>query len=168
MEISVGGVLISAVLLTAMLMLVRAANVSNTIVGMAVRDAANVSGERARMAISIQSASTAGGATTTIQVQNTGSVAISDFAHVDFYVDYVTSGGSAASTRLTRTLGTPGANQWRLVSISPDVFQPGIVDPGETATLEGVLSPTMLNPSTGAVAIATPKGVAATFPLSNP
>ena len=87
MGASIAGLLILAVFLTGALMLTRSTLFSNVVTSNAIKEAAQLAGERARTEIGITSSST----TTVfrcstklqITVDNTGSVTISDFDKMD-------------------------------------------------------------------------------------
>ena len=70
-------------------------------------------------------------------------------------------------TRLTHTEGALADNEWTPTSISPDDFESGAWNPGESVTLDGKLSPAQQSGTTGTVAVGTPNGVLATAYFSN-
>ena len=162
MGVNVAALLVLAALLVMLTVLPRASIVSHTLVSLNMREAADRAGERARTNFSIQSATvTGGGADLTLQVKNEGLTSVSDFAAIDFIVDYTDVGSAQVIARLTYTAGALGNNQWKKTSISPAVFEPGAWNPGETMTLDAKLSPAQRSCGTGMVAVATPNGVSA-------
>ena len=157
MDTAIGGMLVMGVLMG------RAIIVGDTLTGVALKEAADLAGERSRTQVSFVT-STISGSDLFVDVANTGNTSISDYKDMDFIVLYVGPGGQTGTLkaeRLTYEPGNPAAREWTDLSIAPDTFQPGIWDPGETISLEGHLSP---GPKTGqgetnTVWVSTPNGV---------
>ena len=166
MEASVGGMLVMGVLLAAIVLMSGAIVVSNTLMGNALTEAADVSGERSRTVLAFQTA-TSTGSNLDVAVKNTGSTSVSAYEKMDFIVSYE-SGGSPVVARLTYVDSSPSSNQWTEESISPDVFQPGTWDPSETITLDANISPGQDTSTAGAVRVATPNGVVAVGTFTAP
>ena len=168
MGVNVAALLILAVLITMLSMLARSTIISNTVVGLTMERAVDRAGERGRTNFTIQS-TTGGGANLTVVVINSGSSPVSDLPHMDFIVDYTgtAGGGAQVIARLTYTQGALSNNQWKKSSITPDEFEPGTWNPGETMTLDAQLDPPQQSATTGTVAVGTPNGVSATAYFSN-
>ena len=156
METSIGGMLVIGVLLVAIMLMSRTLIVANSIMGTALLQAVEVSGERARTVISIENA-TSTGTNLTVDINNTGSTSVSDYERMDFIVKY--QGNGTQIKRLAYIDGTPVANQWTESITSQDTFQPGIWGPGETITLEAIINPPQQGGTTGTLHVATPNGV---------
>ena len=155
METSIGGMLIIGVLLAAVMLMSRAFIVSNTVLGTAMREAAEVSGERARTVINIENATSTGGGLT-VELNNTGSTSVSDYEHMDFIVKYQENpSGDWQIKRLTYI------DEWTNGTPTPDTYQPGIWDPGEIITLEAQISPPHDTSTPWTIHVATPNGVTA-------
>lgn len=119
-------------------------------------------GARARTALSAVSATaTSDGSGTLVQVavDNTGAETIHPPREMDVIVLYTAVDGSTVLRRLVYTPDPPGANEWTLLSLSPDRGNPGMWDPDEQATLELNLVPPAKAGTTGLVVIGTPNGV---------
>ena len=151
--------------MTVLSFMARSAIISDTNVGLAAERAVDRTGDRSRTTFIIQSA-TGSGANLTVVARNDGSAPVSDFAHMDFIVDYI-GGGAQVIVRLTYTEGALGNNQWKRTSITPDLFQPGTWNPGETVTLDAQLDSAQDAATTGTVAVGTPNGVASTANFSS-
>ena len=167
MESSVGGMLILGVLMVAVVLMSRVHIVSNAMMGTAMKQAAELSGERTRTMLS-QEYAASDGTSLRVDVENTGSVSISDYAHMDVIVEYRSIYGSTQYKRLTYVDGTPGNNQWTDRYITPDRFQSGMWDPGEELDLRATLDPAHATSTIGTVTVASPNGVAATGSFSVP
>ena len=126
-----------------------------------------MSGERSRTAISIAATNTDGFCNLTVDLDNTGAIAIRDIPIMDVVVQF--PGGSTAPQRLVHVGSGPLAlGEWTPNSISGQ-FDPGIFNPGETMQISGKLS-LAASESTGTVTVGTPNGVidAASFPAVTP
>jgi hypothetical protein len=130
----------------------------------ALQDAAELQGERARTEIGITritSGDSGGGTNVTVQVKNRGATTFGNRPSMDVMVRYTSYLDQLEVKRLTYTSGTPGDNQWTVSSISPDVFNPDLWDPEETATLSLRVVPKVKSGTTATVVVATPNGVSA-------
>ena len=150
--------LIIGVLLVAVMLMSRTFIVSNTVLGTAMREAAELSGERARTVINIENATSTGDGLT-VELSNTGSTSVSDYEHMDFIVRY--QGSGTQIKRLTYTSSALGDDEWTNGTTTPDTYQPGIWDPGETITLEASLDPAHDTSTPWTLHVATPNGVTA-------
>ena len=158
--------LVMAVLLSGVVIMSRAVSTSYITTGTAVREAAAVSGDRERTIVVFDTA-TSTGANLTVDVDNTGSTSVSDYTQMDFIVTY-TSGSGTEVVRLTYVTTTPAGDQWTHTTTTPDLYQPGIWDPGEMITLDAVLSPAQTGGTSGTLNVATPNGVVATGVFTAP
>ncbi len=98
------------------------------------------------------------GAVVKCWVRNDGAVSLGDFGCWDVIVQY----GDGGAVWLPPGAGAPG---WTEAGItyqgSPEVFEPGILNPGERALLLLQLSPAVSPGSTNRVTISTANGVTA-------
>ena len=152
------------VMLTGITLMSHAAIGADVTTGTALREAAELSGEQARTRISFD--------TTTAPiifrcetkvdalVDNTGEVTISDFQRVDFLLSYTSSGGQV-DKRLTYGTGNIAKDEWTYSSSTPDVFNPGLWDPRETASLTSRLAQGPLAGTFGTLTVSTPNGITA-------
>ena len=168
METSVAGVLIFGVLIVAVVLLAQAIVVSNAVMGSAIKESASAAGERARTELSFDT-STSDGTTLTVDVDNAGNTSISDYNEMDLIVEYPETGTLTMQyQRLAYVAASPGAGEWTDTSRTPDQFQPGTWDSGETLRITAIVSPVQASGTTGTVAVASPNGVAATGTFTRP
>ena len=162
MGLNISSMMVWAVLIIVLSLMSRVSIGSQTDSVVVMTEAVDLAGERARTNFKITKA-TSGGANWTVLITNTGTTTISDFADMDFIVDYIepAGGGTHVITRLTYTEGALGNNQWKKTSITPDDFQPGAWNSGETITLDAQLNPPQQPGTPGRVAVGTPNGVLA-------
>ena len=162
MDTSIGGILIISVLLAAVLLMSRATNVSDITRGAAIKEANRLSGERSRTDIDVVQF-TGIGTKIDVDVKNNGNTSISDFAQIDYIIQYTKTAASALTVeRMTYNPGSSANGDWQISPpITPNTFQPGIWDPGETMPLSGNLSGVPLGGTAVAVWVSTPNGVVA-------
>jgi len=101
-----------------------------------------------------------------VSLRNSGQVKLASFDNWDVIVQYIGQDGSYYITWLPYTDGTPSNNQWTVDGIylssenlTAEVFEPGILNPGEEMVIEARLDPRVRNNTAGDVAISTPNGV---------
>ena len=167
MGAAVAGLLILGVFFTGQAMMSRATIHGNLLVAIATKEAVRFSGERSRTVIAINGTNTDGFCNLTVDVDNTGAVAIKDIPIMDVVVQF--PGGSTAPQRLVYVVSGPLATgEWTTNSISGQ-FEPTIFNPGETMQISGKLL-LAIPESAGMVTVGTPNGVidAASFPAVTP
>jgi flagellar protein FlaF len=119
-----------------------------------------LSGERARTRVTVTSAVTdVTGTNVYVTLRNDGQTRIGDFSRMDLIVQYVSPAGVYRTVWLPYTEGAPGSNEWTVTAIVPDVFEPGIFNPGEEMTVLAALSPAVGTGTTNWATMATPNGI---------
>ena len=122
--------------------------------------------EISRTDISILDAQTAGGFVEVL-IDNSGSIHIAQFPNWDVLVHYYDDNGDYYIVQAEYVEGTtPGDNQWSVVGIYTDdtlgqeeIFEPGILNPGEVMLLRVNLLPTPYGGTMCWVTVSTPGGV---------
>ena len=79
--------------------------------------------------------------TLTFNLTNDGQTRLADFAHLDLILTYYTSPTARQTVWLPYEAGTPTPGTWTIVSITNDIYEPGILNPGETAQVSVELTP---------------------------
>ncbi len=92
---------------------------------------------------------------------NTGAKPIRLYKGVDVIVDYKRANGDLVKTRLTYVSSNPAAGQWSVASITPNQYNPGVLDPQEVANLEMHINPPIKNSTTGVLRVGTDAGAVA-------
>ena len=99
-----------------------------------------------------------------ITVENTGQTKISDFQDWDLIVQYYDSGGTYHVEWLPFT-GTAATYEWEVSWIrlndAPEIYDPGVLNPGEQLLIRTYLDPRTGAGSTNLAVISTPSGVTA-------
>jgi len=125
--------------------------------------------EKSHTAIAIASAEGVG-QTITLAVRNTGEEKLSDYSEWDVIVHYYTPSGVYYIESIPYETHAQSSTQWTIEGLylsvaeaSPEVYEPGILNPGEEAKLVATTSAS-LEPSKGIMTtISTPNGVTATY-----
>jgi archaellum component FlaF (FlaF/FlaG flagellin family) len=94
----------------------------------------------------------------TLNLRNDGQTRIASFERLDMIVTYYDSPSTQVSAWLPYNSGGPAANAWTLVSILDDGFEPGILNPGETAQLRLDVNPGIAASQTNSLVISTELG----------
>ena len=163
MDVALGGILIMAVMLGGVVVMSRAVTTSDVVTGVAIREVSELTGERVRTEISFVT-STVSGSNLTVDVENTGNTSITAYTRMDLIVDYIRTGGGPSGTqnveRLAYVASSPRNLEWTDLSLTPDTYQPGIWDPGETLRMDADLNPPKTGDgNTNTVWVSTPNGV---------
>jgi len=104
-----------------------------------------------------------------LSLRNSGQVKLSSFSKWDVIVKYYNS-GNYYITWLPYVDGNPGNNEWTVNGIylssenlTDEVFEPGILNPGEEMIIQTELSPDIDKDTTCDVTVSTPNGVSDSF-----
>jgi flagellar protein FlaF len=94
-----------------------------------------------------------------VSLDNTGSTKIGDFDYMDVIVKYSNTSGTAKTIRIPyqEDAGTL-ENKWIVGNISPDLVNPGILDPDEEMKLQILLEDSLENGSINWIMIVAPNG----------
>ena len=97
-----------------------------------------------------------------VSLHNKGSTKIGDYDYMDVIVKYSNTSGAAKTTWIPyqKDAGTL-ENRWTVGNISPDLVNPGILDPGEEMELQILLEDSPENESVNWLLVAAPNGAKA-------
>jgi len=142
-------------------------SVDSTMVG--VEELSVREGEIMRTEITTINATQPASSSFDLFLRNSGQVKLSSFNKWDVIVKYYKS-GSYYVTWLPYVGGSPGNNQWTVPGIylcsenlTAEVFEPGILNPGEEMIIQAKLSPGIEKGTTCDVVVSTPNGVSDSF-----
>jgi len=110
-----------------------------------------------------------------VVLRNNGQTKLGDFARWDVIVHYYDNGGTYYVEWLPYTENTTlGDNQWRKRGIylnaenqTAEVFEPGILNPGEEMVIGAKVNPLVGLGTTNLVVTSTPSGIPASIGFSN-
>lgn len=120
--------------------------------------------ELTRTAISATSVVDQGVGGLGVTVRNSGQVVLGQFADWDVIVQYYDAPGNYKIARMTYTPNTtPGNNEWAVNAINlganPEVYEKGLLDPGEDMKLYVKPNPPLGNGKTILIVIGTDRGI---------
>lgn len=94
-----------------------------------------------------------------VSLNNTGSTKVGDYDYMDVIVKYSNTSG-IAKTIWVPYQGDSDAleDKWTVGNISPDLVNPGILDPDEEMKLQIILDDSLKNGSKNWIMVATPNG----------
>jgi archaellum component FlaF (FlaF/FlaG flagellin family) len=95
----------------------------------------------------------------TVRIRNDGQTKTADYARMDVVVQYFSESGSRYVRWIPYTSGALQSNTWTVASISNDVFEPSILNPGEVMEMQIRVNPPLGAGTTGWVVVATENGV---------
>ncbi|MFC1869711.1 hypothetical protein ACFLYE_00395 [Chloroflexota bacterium] len=109
-----------------------------------------------------------------VALRNRGQTKLTSFSKWDVIVQYYDSGGSYYVKWLPYTdNATPGDNEWTKKGIyldagseTAEVFEPGILNPGEEIVIRAKLNPAVGVDTTNLVVTSTPNGIPASISFS--
>ena len=140
MENAIPSLLIGALLIVASTMIARSGLKSYDDVGTSVKEMHLRMVDQLQSRLTISSVTVdAGGGGLTVNLANVGQTRVATFNRVDLILTYYTSPTTRVTTWLPYDAGV-SANSWTITSITNDVYEPGILNPGETAVVHVTLS----------------------------
>jgi archaellum component FlaF (FlaF/FlaG flagellin family) len=123
---------------------------------------ADVAEDRQRTVLSVTgTAVEAGGEYVQVTVANSGQEMVTVFSRLDVIVEYTDSGAAAHIAYLDYVAGSPAAGEWTVMTISNDVFDPGLLNPGEAMVIR-LRVDELESGTTNRVTIVSPNGNVAT------
>jgi hypothetical protein len=168
MDSSIPALVVGAILLLGASFLSRSSINAYDSLSQRVKEVEARTGEQARTRLTITSATLDGaGDTLTVQVRNDGQTRVAAWSAVDVIVTYYTAPTTRTNQWSSYTSGTPAAGEWTVASLSPDAFEPGLLNAGETATLTIELNQAAAAGMTNTVVITTEGGVSISAPFTS-
>jgi archaellum component FlaF (FlaF/FlaG flagellin family) len=159
MEHAIPSMIIGAILLTAMAVIGRGSLQSYDQVGNSLRAMEARLVEKSTTDLSVTDATVdLTGQFVTVTLLNDGSTRVGSIEDMDVIVSYFISGGGQASVWLPFEGTGSVDNTWSLLTILNDDYEPGILNPGESAQLLLNLNPTVAVGPSNSLVISTQLG----------
>lgn len=159
MENAIPSMIIGAILLTAISILGRGSLAAQEDMGMGLRAMEYRIVEKTSTRLSIANVTVdASGDFLTFDLLNEGQTRIASFERLDVIINYYDSPTTQLSTWLPYAASGPTLNAWTLVSIQGDGYEPGILNPGETAQIRIDVDPAIASGQTNSLVISTELG----------
>ena len=152
--------MIAAIMMLATVLMARGGFLGADAIGQSLRESEARYAEQNRTGLTVTNASIDGaGANVTISVRNDGQTPVADFGGMDVVVQYFDELGGRHDAWIPNTSGALGSNTWAASAFQNDVFEPGILNPGESMDLTIRLNPVVGAATTNRAVIATERGV---------
>ena len=160
MEASIPALFVAAILLMSTVVLARSGYTSFDTLSQSWKGMEDRAGEQVRTRLSVTDTQVDGtGANVTVILSNDGHSTIGDFERMDVVVQYTSESSTYYMRWIPYTPGDLESNTWTVQSISNDVFEPGLFNPGEELTMVIRLNPVVGLSTTNWVIISTELGV---------
>ena len=161
--------IIGAILLTAIAVVGRGSLLTYDKVGMSFRDMEARLVEKSTTNLTVTGATVdVTGQFVSVTLLNDGSTRIGSIEDLDVIVSYFTLSSSQANIWLPYDASGLTGNTWSLVTIQNDDFEPGILNPGESAELLLNLNPGVAIGPTNSLVISTEIGATTAAAFSRP
>lgn len=168
MENAIPALVIGAILLVASSLMARGSLQTYDQLGASIREMETRLGEQSRTRLAVVSATLDGERDTlTVLLRNDGQTRLANFARIDLIVTYFDGPTTTRTTWLPYVAGTPSPGAWTVTAIAGDLFEPGILNPGETAQLVVELESPVEPGKTNLIVIAAETGSSLTYPFSS-
>jgi hypothetical protein len=159
-ETSIPALFVAAIFLLATVMVGRGGFIGMDNVGQSLKNSEVRGIQRAGTELAITDTSIDGaGANITITVRNDGMTPIADFARMDVVVQYFGETGTRYDRWIAYTSGPLASDTWTTGAFTSDVFEPGILNPGETMEILVRVNPFVGIGTTNKAVISTEHGV---------
>lgn len=173
MSNAIVALVVIALMLVATLTWSQAAFSSLDSASQSLKETTQISQEVARTDITVISAQR-NGSFVEVYVLNSGKVHLAQFANWDLVVQYYDASKTYHISRPSYTSDSnPGDNQWTVADIyfdtslgSKEVYEPGILNPGEVLFMRARMSPAVGSKTTNMVTVSTANGVVASGQFS--
>ncbi len=168
METVIAAAVVVTLILLAALTLFQDALITQDAIAVAWRELEERSGDRARTDLTpIDVAVTDGGKNVEVTLRNDGDVKLANFDRWDVILQYYAQGSNNYETDWYPYVSTsPGNNEWTVAGIyaeaassTAELFEPGVLNPGEELLLQLTVSPKVGNNTVNMIMISTDSGV---------
>ena len=160
MENGIPALLIAAILMLSTVLMARGGFLGADAIGQSLRQSETRYGQQNRTGLTVTATSIdATGANVTITIRNDGQTPVAAFDSMDIVVQYFASGGTRYDKWLPYTSGALSSDTWTTGTFTSDVFEPGILNTGESVEILIRVNPVVGAATTNLAIIGTEKGV---------
>jgi archaellum component FlaG (FlaF/FlaG flagellin family) len=165
METAIPALVLAGILVLSAALLADVTGQSVATVGDSWRDIGEIAEERLGTDLtSVSSSVDETGKTIILTVRNDGRTSIEAFDRMDVIVTYEAAGNQVYNAWLPYTeASSQPDNSWKVVSITNDMKNPGILDSGEEIVLQVVVDPAVVGPTNRWLVLATATGLSYTL-----
>jgi hypothetical protein len=169
MENGLPALMIAAILMLATVLISRGGYFGADAIGRTLRDSEERYGQQNRTGLTVTNTSIDGsGANLTVTVRNDGSTPVADYPGMDVLVQYFGETGTRYDKWIAYTSGALGSDTWTTGPFTNDVFEPKILNPGESVDLTVRVNPAVGAGTTNRAIIGTEKGVTVSTYFAGP
>ncbi len=160
MENGLPALLIAAILMLSTVLMARGGFLGADAIGQSLKTSQTSYAEQNRTTLTVTSTSIdPTGANITITIRNDGQTPVASFANMDVVLQYFVAGGARYNVWVPYTSGPLAANTWTTGVFTNDVFEPGILNTGESVQILIRVNPVVGPGTTNLAVIGTEKGV---------
>ena len=160
METSIPTLFIAAIFMLSTVLIGRGGFIGMDNVGQSLRASEARNLERTATELSVTSTSIDGaGANVTITVRNDGQRPVGDYARMDVLVQYFGETGTRYDKWIAYTSGALASDTWTTGTFTNDVFEPEILNPGESMEILVRVNPVVGAGTTNKAVISSEQGV---------
>lgn len=169
MENGLPTLLIAAILMLSTVFMARGGFLGADAIGQSLRDSETRYEQQSRTGLTVTASSIdAAGANITITIRNDGQTALANFASMDLVVQYFGETGTRYDKWIPNTSGALASNTWKTGTFTNDVFEPGILNSGESMEMLIRVNPVVGPATTNLAIIGSEKGVTARTYFAGP
>ncbi len=169
MESGLPALLIAAILMLSTVFMARGGFLGADAIGQSLRQSEARYELKSRTGLTITGASIDGaGANITLTLLNDGQTVIADFASMDVVMQYFDETATRRDKWIPYTSGALASNTWKTGTFTNDVFEPGILNAGESMEVLIRVNPVVGVATTNLAIIGSEKGVTAQTYFAGP
>jgi hypothetical protein len=169
MENGLPALMIAAILMLSTVLISRGGYFGADAIGQTLRESESRYGQQNRTGLTVTDVSIDGtGANIAITVRNDGATAVADYAGMDVMVQYFGESGTRYDKWLAYTSGALASDRWTTGVFTSDVFEPGILNQGESVEILIRVNPVVGIGTTNRAIIGTDKGVTVSTYFAGP
>ncbi len=169
MENGLPALLIAAILMLSTVFMARGGFMGADAIGQSLRQSELRYEAKSRTGLTVTGTSIdASGANITVTILNTGQTVLADFVNMDLVVQYFGETGTRYDKWIPYTDGALASNTWTTGTFTNDVFEPGILNAGESMQILIRVNPVVGPATTNLAIIGSEKGVTAQTYFAGP
>lgn len=168
MESGLPALMIAAILMLSSVLIARGGYLGADAIGQTIRESESRYGQQNRTGLTITATAIDGsGANITVTVRNDGATSMADWAAMDVLVQYFGETGTRYDKWLSFA-NVLGSDTWTTGPFTSDVFEPGILNQGESLEMQLRVNPVVGAATTNRVIIGTERGVTVSAYFAGP
>jgi hypothetical protein len=168
MESGLPALMIAAILMLSSVLIARGGYLGADAIGQTMRESESRYGQQNRTGLTVTATAIDGsGANISITVRNDGATSIADWGAMDVLVQYFGETGTRYDKWLSFA-NVLGSDTWTTGPFTSDVFEPGILNQGESVEMQLRVNPVVGAATTNRVIIGTDRGVTVSAYFAGP